>query len=357
MADYFELDFLSVETKRSGDSICIRYSVGEQTRVHVVDGGYIDTGDQIIKHLKTHFQTTQVDNVVLTHSDQDHANGLRKVLEECTVGTLWMNRPWLYAEELIDRFETYNSVEHLRRKLRDVYTGPATLEDIANEKGIPIREAFQGAQIGAFTVMTPSKARYLDLIVESNKTPEAAEPEALEGIVEAMMKGLKTAAALVKAPWGAEYFPVEGTSAENEMSIVQYANIARKSILLTGDTGRRGLAEAANYAPYVGLALPGIYAFQVPHHGGRHNVDTAILNRWLGKPLPAMPTKATWYAICSSAKADEDHPKKSVKRAMLHRGAHFSETEGITVNLTVGKDRREGWNRISQAEYPQEQEE
>jgi ribonuclease BN (tRNA processing enzyme) len=357
MADYFELDFLPVETKRSGDAICIRYSIGGQTRVHVVDGGFIDTGDQIVSHLKTFYETTKVDNVVLTHSDQDHANGLRKVLEDCTVSSLWMNRPWLYADELIGRFETYNSVDHLRRKLREIYSGPAALEEIAIKKGIPIREAFQGAQIGEFTVMTPTKARYLDLIVESNKTPGAAQQKALDGIVEAMIKGIKTAAALVKAAWGAEYFPVEGTSAENEMSLVQYANISEKAILLTGDTGRQGLAEAADYAPYVGLALPGIDAFQVPHHGGRHNVDTSILNRWLGKPLPGMPTTTTWNAICSSAKEDEDHPKRSVKRAMLHRGAHFSETEGKVVNLTVGKDRRPGWSSIPQAEYPPEQEE
>lgn len=357
MADYFELDFLSVETKRSGDAICIRYSVGDQTRVHVIDGGYIDTGEQIVSHVKTHYGTSHVDNVVLTHSDQDHANGLRKVLEQCTVGTLWMNRPWLYAEELIDRFEMYNSVEHLRRKLREIYSGPAALEDIANEKKIPIREAFQGATIGSFTVMTPSKARYLDLIVDSQKTPEAADEKTLDSIVEALAKGLKKAANVVKAIWGAEYFPVEGTSAENEMSLVQYASIAGKTILLTGDTGRQGLAEAADYAPHVGLTLPGIYAFQVPHHGGRHNVDTATLNRWLGEPLPAMPTTTTWHAICSSAKADEDHPKKSVKRAMLHRGAHFAETEGRPVNLTIGKPLRAGWTAIPQADYPHEQEE
>lgn len=356
MADFFEIDFLGVETKRSGDAICVRYSVNGVTSVHVVDGGYIDTGDQIVAHIKKYYGTSHVDNVVLTHSDQDHANGLRKVLEQCSVGTLWMNRPWLYAAELIDRFETYESVEHLRRKLRGIYAAPAELEDIANERGIPIKETFQGAAIGSFAVMAPSKSRYLDLIVESNKTPEAVEESMFGTAVAVVAKAARTVVALAKALWGHEYFPAEGTSCENEMSIVQYAVINGKRVLLTGDVGREGLTEAADYAPMAGLVLPGIYAFQVPHHGGRHNVNTEVLDRWLGECLPAQPATTTFQAVCSSAKADEDHPRKSVVRAMLHRGAHFAATEGRTVCVQSGIT-RDGWVSIPQTEYPGEQEE
>jgi hypothetical protein len=35
--------------------------------VHVVDGGYLDTGDQIVEHLKTYYGTTVIDHVILTH--------------------------------------------------------------------------------------------------------------------------------------------------------------------------------------------------------------------------------------------------------------------------------------------------
>lgn len=127
MADFVEIDFLAVETAKSGDTIAVRYSVNGTTTVHVVDGGFLDTGDKLVEHIKAHYQTTHVDHVVLTHTDLDHVNGLRKVLEHCTVGCLWTNRPWLYAEELIDRFETSNSVDALRRRLRAVYAGPPHL--------------------------------------------------------------------------------------------------------------------------------------------------------------------------------------------------------------------------------------
>lgn len=157
MADFIEIDFLAVETAKSGDAISVRYSVDGVTKVHVVDGGFLDTGDKMVEHLQTNCQTTHVDHVVLTHTDQDHVNGLRKVLEQCSVGCLWMNRPWLYAEELIDRFETYNSVDALRRRLRAAYQAAANLEELALEKNIPIKSPLQGVQIGAFTVMRRQK--------------------------------------------------------------------------------------------------------------------------------------------------------------------------------------------------------
>jgi hypothetical protein len=355
MADFVEIDFLAVETAKSGDALAIRHSVNGTTAVHVVDGGFLDTGDKMVEHLKTHYQTTHVDHVVLTHTDQDHVNGLRKVLEQCTVGCLWMNRPWLYADELIHQFETYNSVDALRLRLRSVYEAAANLEELAVEKGIPIGTPLQGTTIGRFTVMAPSKARYLDLIVESEKTPTAVGEGKAVGLVNLFTKAMKTVANLAKAAWAQEYFPPEGTSSENEMSVVQYANICDRRILLTGDTGRAGLTEAAAYAPYVGLQLPGVWMFQVPHHGGRHNVNTQVLDTWLGERLPSAATTTSFNALCSSAKADEHHPKNSVIRAIHHRGGHFSATEGRSLCLAQGISR--GWIPLPQWPYPEEQEE
>ena len=356
MPDFIEVEFLGVESEKSGDAITIRYSVGGSVSIHVVDGGYMPTGEQIVDHLKKFYGTTHVDHVVLTHPDQDHANGLRTVLEQCSVGTLWMNRPWLYAEELIERFATYTSVNALRNKLRTAYAASAALEELAMEKGIPIAAPFQGQSIGIFTVMAPSKERYLDLVVDSEKTPAAVTDGVVAEALGSLFKVAKAAANLVAAAWGHEYFPASGTSNENEMSVVQYTAINGRRVLLTGDTGRDGLNEAADFAAASGWHLPGIWAFQVPHHGGRHNVSTQVLDRWLGPRLPNPPSTTTWNAICSSAKADEDHPRKSVVRAMLHRGAHFSATEGRTIRIADGLE-REGWASIPQADYPPDQEE
>jgi beta-lactamase superfamily II metal-dependent hydrolase len=140
------------------------------------------------------------------------------------------------------------------------------------------------------------------------------------------------------------------------MSVVQTALLNGDRILLTGDAGRDTLKEAADYAEQIGIALPGIDVFQVPHHGGRHNVSTEILDRWLGKRLPQMPEETTFAAVCSAAKADDDHPRRAVVRAMLHRGAHFASTKGRVVHRARGIQ-RPGWSSIPQAAYPDDQEE
>lgn len=357
MADYIEIDFLAVETRKSGDAISLRYSFsGGKQLVHVVDGGYLDTGDSLVEHIKKHYGVTHIDHVVLTHTDRDHVNGLRKVLENFTVGTLWMNRPWIYADELMKRFTTYTSVDRLRSRLRGLYGAAADLEDLAVSKRIRIEAPVQGAQIGAFTVLAPSKARYLDLVSDSDRTPAVAMESVSKSLLDYIAESAKTIRSLVRAAWGREYFPGAGTSEENEMSVVQYTHIAGRKVLLTGDVGREGLTEAADYLNLRGVALPGIDFFQVPHHGGRHNVNSEVLDRWLGPRMSTPPLKTTFVAVCSSAKADEDHPKNSVVRALMHRGAHFGATEGRPLHWAEGITRA-GVSPVAQYTYPESQEE
>jgi beta-lactamase superfamily II metal-dependent hydrolase len=245
--------------------------------------------------------------------------------------------------------------------LKEVYPNIAALEEIALRRGIPIQDPFQGSVIGIFTVMAPTKARYLDLVVDSEKTPETvAEEEKARAkrLAELLGTAVAKVAEFLRAAWGDEVFSQQETSAENEMSVIQYAEILGNRVLLTGDAGRAGLAEAADFAPYIGLALPGINKFQVPHHGSRRNVSTELLDRWLGARLPLKPNKGeeTFTAIISSAKEDEDHPRKAVVRACIHRGAKVITTEGSCIRIGKNAPDREGWGPIEGVDYPEDQE-
>ena len=362
MSDFFEIDFLDIESSKSGDAIPLRYKMNEATTIHIVDGGFQDTGESVIEHVKKYYDNASyIDRVVASHPDGDHLGGLRTVLEELDVGELWMLRPWLYADEIIDRFTRFSSVENLKKRLKEIYPNIAALEEIAEKKDIPIYEPFQGAAIGAFTVMAPTRARYLDLIVESEKTPESveeAQEPAAAGLGTLLERAAAKVVAFVKAAWGVEVFSPEETSAENEMSVVQYANLCGKHILLTADAGRGALAEAADYAPYVGLALPGIDRFQVPHHGSRRNVSSEILDRWLGEKLASKPREGEtkFSAIVSAAKADKDHPRKAVVRACIHRGAKVVSTEGSSLRTAYNAPSRDGWSAAELLPYSEEQE-
>ena len=363
MSDYFEIDFLDVEAKDSGDAIPLRYKIGDVTRIHATDGGFQKTGDKIVEHIENYYDNPDtIDAVVVSHPDGDHAGGLQTVLEKLEVSELWMLRPWLYADELIDRFAYYTNPENLADKLKEIYSNIAELEEIAEEKDIPIYEPFQGAKVGEFTVLAPTKDRYLDLIVESDKTPKAAS-ESTQSLLgqglDFIGKAATHAISFIRAAWGKETFSSEETSHENEMSVIQYANLCGKKILLTADAGRGALDEAADYAPWAGLVLPGIDRFQVPHHGSRRNVSTEILDRWLGEILPEQLEEGSekFTAIISASKDDDDHPRKAVIRACIHRGAKVISTEGKTIQTHFNAPARDGWTATTPLDYPEEQEE
>jgi beta-lactamase superfamily II metal-dependent hydrolase len=363
MADFFEVDFLDVESDKSGDAITVRYEAGGNHYIHVVDGGFQATGESVVNHIRTYYGNPDyIDHVVVTHPDGDHAGGLRTVLEEFEIGQLWMLRPWNYADEIIDRFANFTSVDNLKRRLREIYPNLAALEEIALERGIPISEPFQGVNIGAFRVVAPTRSRYLDTIVESERTPESVEENresSFAAIGQAIESVARKTVSFFRSLWGEEVFSPDETSAENEMSVVQYGILCDERILLTGDAGRKGLTEAADYVEGIGVVLPGVDRFQVPHHGSRRNVSTELLNRWLGEPLAYKtdPSQSKFTAIISSAKKDESHPRKSVVRAMWHRGAFVATTEGTNVCSSKNAPPRIGWGPITPVDYPEDQEE
>lgn len=354
MADFYEVDFLPVGNSTSGDAICVRYEINGKKFIHVIDGGYEEDGQKVLDHLSDYYGSDEIDHVVATHPDGDHTVGLRKVLETATVGRLWMNRPWVHAVELLPYFSKYTNAENLAKALREVFPNLVQLEDIATKRGIPIYDAFQGTMIGAFTVLAPSKNTFLQYVADDEKTPEAVGDTTGRTLLGGVMRVVAEGIRMIQAAWGAEVFPADDTSPRNNMSVVQFANFMGEKVVLTADTGRAGLVEAAAYAPNSGLDLPTnqLRLIQVPHHGSRHNVSTETLNLWLGEVGDEdQETRST--AIVSAGKDDQDHPRKVVVRALMHRGARVVETKGKTTRFSGGAaPARQGWVSTTPLTYP-----
>ncbi len=361
MADFYELDFLAVETQKSGDAISLRYSINNTEYIHVVDGGFAETGDRLVSHIREHYgNPTYIDNVVATHPDGDHTVGLRAVLEAFQVGKLWMLRPWHYADMLMQGFPTYSSRAALVTKLRDLYPNLAALEEIAIRRNIPIFEPLQGAWIGPFVVLAPSRDRFLQCVWQSDRTPETStgtKASTGTGFASILMEAAKSMISYTLASWGIEAFSPEDISRENEMSVVQYGVLCGERILLTADAGREGLTEALNYAPLLGVTFPGVDKFQVPHHGSRRNLSSEICDRILGPKLPTRAQSHRFEAYVSSAKADPDHPRNVVIRACIHRGGNVYMTEGQSISTGFRRPPRTGWISVVPSDYPNEQEE
>ena len=353
MLDFFEIDFLKIETSQSGGAICIRYSIDDLMQIHVIDGGFQDTGDDVVEHINTYYgNPRKIDHVVATHEHRDHTGGLKKVLEEFEVGTLWMNRPWAYSKQLIDRFR-YENVDNLTKKLKEVYSNLEELEQIAQEKNITIKSAFQGTEIGKFVVLAPTMARFLQLVVDSKETPKPVTGSKLVKIAKATKK------TLIAAIWGSENLLGGSTDAENEMSIVQIGKLCGKQILLTGDAGTDGLNEAFNFAKSIpNIKLPGVNFLQSPHHGSRHNLSSEVLDKLVGSKFSCNEERSFRFtAYIDASKKDESHPHNAVVRALYHRGGDVFTSEDNSIRHKSKNAPDRDWGASTPLPYPEEQEE
>ncbi|MGO8535874.1 hypothetical protein ACC756_36915 [Rhizobium ruizarguesonis] len=323
----YEIDFLSVGDS-NGDAICIRHGTAALGyAIHITDGGYVDTGQRIINHVNQYYgYGSRIANVVLSHQDGDHIAGLIPVVRHFDVGALWMNRPWLYAGEILHAFHGNYTIEGLRKVIRDAYPLLVELEDVAIEKGIPIYESFAGSWIGNFLVLAPSRHRYLSLIPEFDRTP-SSYVKPVKGVLGKFFEAAKMIASFFET-WTTEALQENpsATSASNESCVIQLGVLDQKTLLLTADAGPVALAEAADTAQAHGLLFPPAFV-QVPHHGSRRNVTPSTLNRWLGPPLPEGSGRRG-VAYCSVGENKPEYPRRRVSNAFLRRGYPVFKTSG-----------------------------
>lgn len=346
MAGYgYEVDFLPVGNgDKSGDAIVLRYGEPGSYKVMIVDGGTKESGQKLVDHIKSHYGTTHVDYVVNTHPDADHASGLEVILDQMTVGEVWVHRPWEYAEEIRHWFKDGRITdESLAARLKDLLSHAYRLEELADEKGIPVYEPYAGAKIGDFHVLSPSQDWYLELVPQFNKTPEARSASMAEAMKSFGLRTLEKLAAWADEHWHIETLSEDGeTSCENESSVVLYGNLDGRGVLLTGDAGIQALGKATDYAADLGFDLITSKFIQVPHHGSRNNVSPSILNRFVG-PKVGEGAATTKTAFVSASKDSEVHPRKVVTNAFLRRGVNVHQTKGESKRHSHNMPAREGW--------------
>ena len=176
----YEVDFLGVgKESKSGDAIAIRFGnvhgARQEQTVVIIDGGFSDTSDELVNHVKNHFATEVVDIVINTHPDMDHINGLETVLNELTVHELWTHQPWNHNTGLADKFQdgriTDNSLgEKLKHNLEKAWS----LVQQAQADDVLVREPFTGVQdgSGSLKILGPSLNYYEELIPEFEGMPE-----------------------------------------------------------------------------------------------------------------------------------------------------------------------------------------
>lgn len=367
----YEIDFIGVKStkaKQDADAIVLRWKENNTYKICIYDGGFKVHGEEMVEHLNKYYfadvdeSEKVIDAVVVSHPDKDHTSGLIEVFNSFKVKALYMNRPWLYAEELegnkTDRRITEKS---LGDRLKKRYSYISALEKAAMDNGTEIYEAFQGTVINErLTILSPSKSFYLGLVIESDKTPLVAESiteyHSIFGAIRSIANYIKN---LIESWTDEKLRENVTTSSENEMSTVIYGEMPnKKGILLTGDAGKRALTEAMDYAETNGVSIKNdVDFYQIPHHGGRRNITPEIMNRMVGEIVEENES-GNRVAFVSCAE-DSDHPLQMVVNAYVRRGVKvYSNRNGCTIHHSSGKmPERLGWYSLKKIEFNENVEE
>lgn len=357
----YEIDFIGVnEETQDATAISIRWKNQDGSyTVGVVDGGFSTHGKTLKEHLnKYYFEDSEdkiIDFIVCSHPHQDHAAGLTEILENFTVKSLYMNLPWNYIDELYDKVNDGRITQtSLETRLKEKYSYISKLEEIAEENGVPIYSALEGKIIcNRLTILSPSKEFYLQLLVESDKTP-LEEKSVFEQVVHFAKEIINK----IKETWSDEKLREDvSTEPDNETSTVILGKMDEETFLLTGDVGIRGLQAAIDYASSIGESImDNVSVYEIPHHGGRHNVSPSILNQLVGEIVEENKETGKKAFVCTGK--NSDHPLQMVVNAFMRRGVKVYTASGNTICHNKGTmPEREGWSTASSMPFDPEVEE
>ncbi len=353
----YEVDFLGVGSEsKSGDAIAIRFGNlhgrrDEQTVV-VIDGGFSDTGTELVEHIRTHFGTNTVDLVISSHPDQDHINGLEVLLNELDVKELWLHQPWLHNQNLADEFSDGRLTDSsLGERLKQNLWRAWSLSKLANRKGIVLKEPFAGLidKSGSVKVLGPSQSYYESLIPDFDGMPSRAEKSSVAN--ESWLASALRKVTEFFASWGEDHISDDGqTSAKNNSSVITQLIVDGCRMVFTADAGIQALEQAAEQIEccYSGAELKLI---QIPHHGSKRNIGLTVLNRLIGPPVEHGVQRGV-IAVASTSKAGEPkHPRKAVLNAFNHRGARVLVTRGQGIMHYHNSPGRAGWSSLDPEPY------
>lgn len=327
----YEVDVLSVgKASKSGDAIALRHGNFSRRDLHkvvIIDGGFTESGEDLVKIIQGTYNTSVVDLVISTHPDSDHSSGLKVVLESLKVCELWMHQPWNHAKEAT-AYRGASSGRFSQRITESLATA-SDLESIAQRKGIPIREPFNGLQLGdgQIVVLGPDETYYNELIAQFEEPSRAVQ----RSLVELARQMVREAARKFRELWDNEVLiepEIDATSPQNNSSAIVLAGLDDDWFLFTSDAGVPALDRAI--PSWRAEHLRGRLRYvQIPHHGSKRNVSPAILDRILGPRVARGATTGITAFVSAAKDGEPKHPSKRVTNSAIRRGAGVIATQGV----------------------------
>ena len=320
----FEFDFLPVgDGERSGDAICVRFtSPTNGSYIHgVIDAGFEDDGDAIIRHVKSHYDTDSIDFFLITHPDGDHLGGAGRVIRGLRIANVLIHRPALHG--------------HAGNSGSDP---TEELVALAQARGAKIIEPFQGVNgFGeAFVIAGPTPGYYEQMLADQAAASPSAARRAMRVLAEAAQR------ALASFPIELPFDDTGGTNPRNNSAAITSFLIDEKHFLLPSDTGVPALTQALDYLDDRGRTAQRPRMFVLPHHGSRHNIDRDTIERILGPHTSSSRGEAV-----ASVSIQSSNPSPRVANAAGRRGYPVYTTSNCKLLIKSPDAPDRGWGPAS----------
>ena len=317
----YEIDFIPVgNAGRHGDAMTIRFTRPDNGAIVkvVVDAGFADTGQAIVDHIDTWWDSRDVDAVILTHPDSDHIGGMETVLTALNVDFFWVHRIGARGGSSLPAAE---AVENLIA--------------LASSRGATVEEPFAPASAfgGALQILGPTEDDYVELVRQQVEEAEGAWAARGRAVVRAARRFLAS------LPQEDRFDDAGGTNPRNNSALVFLLTVDGVRMLFTADAGVPALNRAWDQLLASGDAGAAPQFVQIPHHGSRKNASSDLLDRILG-PTGQLQTK---YAYVNVAPEAVKHPSPRVANGFMRRGYVVAETRGGARLYTGGGFPSRGW--------------
>lgn len=245
----FEICLLKLET--IGDAITVRHHTPNGKHVTVIDGGKASGAEILEKHLSNDYRTERINLMICTHCDEDHIEGLRKLIEDYN---FQVDEVWVHD------VDAHQGVHKTADLIMASVQQNKKFVKLLDQKGIKRKEPFTGVtdDNGFFTVIGPDVEHYEDLMSEKKVADYMAERRRGELLTKAARE-LKEEQYIPGSLEGEDDDP---SPSNNSSAIIRMDSENHGSFLFTGDAGKETLRKALILSQ-----TRDIHWLKVPHHG------------------------------------------------------------------------------------------
>ncbi|HYJ70637.1 MAG TPA: hypothetical protein VEX15_23530 [Nocardioidaceae bacterium] len=340
----YEIDFLPVR-RRYGDAalgpcaIAVRLMVESEDRraIVVLGGGDLESGLDVVDHIRRYYDSDTVDLVIATRPDARHLEGLAAVLEQLEVVEVLVHQPQTHDPDASRQLD----LAALERLLA-----------VARDEGTTVTEPFSGVTRldGQVAILGPPKSYYQRLLAEigdsgstgsrTAKLDDAFPSTTLHTKAAGLFERTLSRLHVETLTNAGEVSPIDN------MSPVALLQVADHRLLFTGEAGVPALKHAADFfkSEYGGFARRPLRFFQPPHHGRAESLSPRILDRVLGKP--GRPHGKHCVAFIATTAGDDAHPTPQVVNALERRACAVSATAGRAACHAFDAPPRPDWQSL-----------